>query len=57
MRRNGLLLLVIVLVIVVALLATGTMSIRCNSNEPSMPESIEEAGDRIKDAAEKLTDG
>ena len=57
MRRNGLLLLVIVLVIVVALLATGTMSIRCNSNEPSMPESIEEAGDRIKDAAEELTDG
>lgn len=57
MRRNGALLLVVALVILVVLLATDTLSIRCDTDDITVPEAIEEAGDNLEDAAEELTDG
>ena len=57
MNKNGPWIIVVILLVVVALLATGTVSMSCDSNEVDIPEAIEEAGDNIEDAAEELTDG
>lgn len=57
MQRGGITALGLIAVVLLILLATDTLTIKCDSEELDIPESIEDASEEIKDAAEELTDG
>jgi hypothetical protein len=57
MRKNAPWLVVVALCVLIVLMATDTVTIKCDSDELDVPEAVEDAGENVEDAAEELTEG